>query len=1015
MAALSPQEIVTASFYAWEARGRGWMLSEYPVCLEPPFRPCFLLPGLTAQPRVQDDGKRPTFLSSLVEGVRSSFHTPEAIEAPAEPFEEPAPYPAEESGSLIAFRLAVPADFHVRPEAAVELLSALSTTYLPLSLELIGSQGQVVMQLVCAGIDQDHVASQLLSFAPDASLIEAEDLLADTWDTRSEHVVVDLGLSQEFFLPIQARGSFHFDPYVSLIPALGNAEKDELLLLQVLFERVKNPWSRAIQDAVSDGEGGCVFSDAPEFLPLSREKTRTPLFAVSLRIASQARSSSRAWDLARNTQAFFLQFGKPGGNEFIPLENDGYADADHEAAVLRRQSFRTGMILSAEELSGLAHLPDSSVRHPALLRLDRRTKELPREAEGHALILGENLHRGKKKLATQSPRERLQHTWILGASGSGKSTLLLNLILQDLEHGEGLAVLDPHGDLIEDILARVPEHRLEDIVLFDPSDADWPVGFNVLSARSDIERTLIASDLVGIFQRFATSWGDTMGTVLGNAVLALLESPRGGTLLDLRRFLVDDRFRKDYLATVEDEEIAFFWGREYQVIGSRSIGPILTRLDTFLRPKLIRHVVGQSSGKLDLQDVMGKKKIFLGKLSQGLIGEENAYLLGSLLVSKFQQVALSRQELRKEEREPFFLYADEFQHFVTPSLEALLTAARKYALGLVLAHQMLAQLKGTPKVEGALFGSASTRIVFRTGDDDAKKLAEGFSFFEAKDLTGLRRGEAIVRMGASSNDFNLKTFPVEDVQPEEANEKREAIRLLTRERYATPLPELKEKLRELYGTKEEAAKQEVPEKTEASIPPQVREASPREAERAKPQEDASILRKKPSPPPLPGRGGQEHKYLQHLVKRLAEERGFRASIEEAAGDGRADVVLRREKLLIAVEISVTTDLEHEAQNVEKCLAAGFTHILFVSGDKRRREKLRERFREARVPVQAMAPDEIVAALDALVPAPATTESTVRGYKVKVTRQTLSQEELAGRRGAIAEVIARSLSKGRPKT
>lgn len=1015
--ALSPAEAITTSFYAWELRGRGWELSGSPVSLEPPFRYCLMLPGLVTQARVIDDGRRPTLLSSLVDGARNLFRSAETDDIPVDAFEEPAPHPAEDADTLVAFRLTVPPDFAARPEATIELLSSLTTTYLPLSLEIVGHDEKVEIQLVCADIDQGHIASQLASFVPEVSVIEAEDLLAEYWDSKEEHTVVDLGLSEEFFLPLQTRSRFHFDPYVSLIPALANTGKDELLLVQVLFERVRNPWAKAILHAVTDPEGGSVFANAPDFLTLAKEKTKTPLFAVSLRVAAQGRECSRSWELARTTQSFFLQFARSGGNEFLPLENDGYAESDHAASVLRRHSFRTGMILSAEELAGLVHLPDASVRHPALVRLDKKSKALPEEAKGHATILGENRHRGKACLATLSPEQRLQHTWIIGASGAGKSTLLLNLILQDLRHGEGIAVLDPHGDLIEDILARLPDERLEDVVLFDPSDAEWPIGFNILSARSDLERTLIASDLVGIFQRFATSWGDAMSTVLGNAVLALLESPRGGTLLDLRRFLVEERFRKEYLATVTDEEIRFFWQREYPLIGSRSVGPILTRLDTFLRPKLVRHVVGQRDGKLDLPEVMEKKRIFLAKLSQGLIGEENAYLLGSLLVSKFQQVALSRQQLGVAEREPFYLHADEFQHFVTPSLEALLTAARKYRLGLTLAHQTLAQLKATPKVESALFGNAYTRIVFRTGDEEAKHLSEGFSFFEAKDIRELSRGEAVVRMGSASNDFGLKTFPVEPVSPELASTRKKAALSLTRKRYATPVEDLRAKLQELYAAKEEKEEAPVPVPPETAAESSVSErpVSPRKSEVVKAREEET-QRKKVSPPDTPGRGGQEHKYLQHLVKRLAEERGFRALIEEAAGDGRADVVLSKGKQRIACEVSVTTDHLHEEENLRKCLAAGFERIVFIVPDRKRREKLKGHFQKiaATSSVAVISTEEIVGFLDSLETGPAVTESTVRGYKVKVTRQAVSPEELAGRRSAISDVIARSLLKHKEK-
>ena len=222
-----------------------------------------------------------------------------------------------------------------------------------------------------------------------------------------------------------------------------------------------------------------------------------------------------------------------------------------------------------------------------------RTKAAPAVAFGHQLFLGENDHAGKTVRVTQSPEQRIQHTYLIGASGTGKSTLLLNMIVQDIRNGEGLAVLDPHGDLIDHILGHIPEERFDDVVLLDPSDEEYPVGFNILSAHSELERNLLASDLGSVFRRLSTSWGDQMTAVLGNAMLAFLESSEGGTLADLRRFLVESDYRSRFLTTVRDQEVAYYWRKEYPLLSGRPQGPILTRLDTFLRPKLIRHMVSQ--------------------------------------------------------------------------------------------------------------------------------------------------------------------------------------------------------------------------------------------------------------------------------------------------------------------------------------------------------------------------------------------------------------------------------------
>lgn len=1034
MSALSPGEILTASFYAWEVRGRGWQVADYPVSLEPPFRPCLLLPEFSAHTGVIDDGKRPTFFSSLVSGFKHLFSSESAPRLPTPPFEEPAPAEAPPREALVALRLTTPRSLVSKPETTLRLLGALSASAGPLSFEIVGHDQQVAIQFVCRKSDQAHVEGQLLAFVPEASLMEGEDLLErddrDHGSREGESLAIDLGLSQEFFLPLLFGSAFHIDPFVALLPALAVTGKQEKVAVQVLFERVWNPWSKAVFEALDDGRGGCIFADAPEFVAQAREKLRTPLFAVCLRLYAEAPNADRAWALVRGTQAFLTQFARPRANELIPLENAGYDHERHVSAILRRESFRVGMLLSTEELAGLVHIPDASLRHPCLGREEKPTRACPDTALGHASILGTNIHRGQRSLVSLSEEERLQHLWVIGASGSGKSTLLLNLITQDAKAGNGLAVLDPHGDLVDDVLGRLPPRPSGDVILFDPSDAETPVGFNILSAGSDIERTLLASDLVSIFRRLSTSWGDTMSTVLGNAVLAILESPSGGTLIDLRRFLVEESFRKHYLESVEDEEIIFFWRREYPLIGSRAIGPILTRLDTFLRSKLIRHVVGQKPAKLDLGAVMEGRKIFLAKLSQGLIGEENAYLLGSLLVSKFHQLALARQRQAKIDRTPFYLYADEFQSFATPSMESLLTGARKYRLGLILAHQTLAQLEGVPKISSALFGNAYTRAVFRVGESDARRFAEGFATFAAEDLPRLSRGEAIVRLGSAHQDFNLMTFPPSVVSEAQARARYEDLREHSRKHYGTPVEEIRALLRraslELESQSDTRVREkakEAPKASERSAIPvapaqtPVEESTPETGAEA-PLETPVPLppRKRATPkarveePPLAGRGGQEHKYLQHLVKRLAEERGFRATIEEAAGAGRADVVLRKDTLSIACEISITTDVEHEKENLKKCDAAGFSQIIAIVPDKRRREKFKKETKDlTRVPLHVIGAEDLPTLLDELN-TPTTTETTVRGYKVKVTRQAVSPEEVISRRAAMAGVIARSIEK-----
>jgi len=1016
-------ESLTDQFYRWEQRGRGWHLWPYPIAIEPQYRPFFR--GLPPSAPAIDDARKPTVLGSLVARFmgRPTNQTPGVS---GEVLEDEEDKPEADLRSpetkLVTLTVTLPRDHHVKREPAERLLVGLTATAHPVSFEIIGSAEAVVIQLACAERDRMALVQQLEAYFPDAAVREAPDrlMLADDGDAGAEAVVVDFGLSEEFMRPLARQKTFDVDPLIGVFASLNDLRDGDLGLLQVLFQPTRYPWTESILRAVSDGEGGSFFADAPEMLSLARQKVASPLFAAMIRVAARSTDENCAWEVAQAIGAGLAQLADPTSNELIPLTNDDYDDAEHWRDVVRRQSRRSGMLLSADELVGLVHLPSASVRSERLERQAKKTKAAPASAAGHALVLGENTHRGKTTTVTLSPEHRVRHTYVLGASGSGKSTLLLSMILQDIDRGEGLGVLDPHGDLIDEILGRMPEQRHKDVVLFDPSDEERPVGFNILQAHSELEKNLLSSDLVAIFRRFATSWGDQMTAVLGNAVLAFLESDRGGTLFDLRRFLVDEAFRKSHLATVRDPEVVYFFQKELPLLAGRPQGPILTRLNTFLRPKLVRYVVAQKESRLDLARVMNEGKIFLVKLAQGAIGEENAHLLGALLVSKFHQLVMGRQEQRSEQRRNFWLYIDEFHHFVTPSLASLVSGARKYRLGLILAHQELRQLwDQDASVASAMIANPATRICFRLGDFDAKKLEDGFASFEARDLQNLSIGEAIGRIERADDDFTLRTLPLPDVDAALAEKQREQVIALSRSVYGLARSEIEAELARHHPAPPAApptkpkTDERVPEKRErdesqeerAAIPP------PPRPERA-PRTPKPPSRMAPESLPALGRGGAEHKYLQHLVKRLAEDRGWRATIEQAVlgGTGSIDVAFEKDGEKIACEISVSSTAEQEIGNIQKCLAAGYDQVLVLSSDKKALRTLEDFVMmnletAQRDRVHFLAPEDFIEHLETLaVPAPR--EQTVHGYRVKVSYSQVGAAEEQARRQAISRVLLR---------
>jgi len=1006
---LTLSEQLTADFYRWEAKCRGWQVWEAPVELEPPFEPFFRRP---IRVPTLDDGRKPTRLSSLVERLRSRLFGVGTQEpsAPCTTEEEwePLPQADEAEPELHEFGISLLPDQSVTTDIAEQLLVAIGNCGSAISYEILATAGRTRVQITCREPDSSQVRHQLRAYCPDIILAEDSDPLAAAWDRQRPTVIVEFGLEHEFMRPLRTFRKFEPDPLTGIVGAMEGLRQGELGLLQVLFQAAGYPWAESILRSVTHRDGRCFFADDPGMLALAREKVAKPLFAAGVRVVCQADSEDRAWQIARALGFGLRPLDNPQSNKLIPLENEGYDQDEHARDVLSRQTHRSGMLLNGGELVALVHLPSPSIRAAGLCRDFKRTKPPPPEASGHPFMLGDNTHQGKTLPVTLDLEQRFRHTYIVGATGTGKSTLLLKMIVQDLQDGTGVAVLDPHGDLIDRVLGHVPPERSEDVVLLDPSDSEYPVGLNILSAHTELERNVLASDLVAVFRRLSTSWGDQMTSVLGNAVLAFLESESGGTLLDLRRFLVEREFRQQFLRTVGDREVVYYWEKEYPLLTGKPQGPVLTRLDTFLRPRPIRAMVAQREC-LDFQAIVDSRRIFLAKLAQGLIGEENAYLLGALIVSKLHQAAMARQATPEAERPPFFLYVDEFQDFITPSMASILSGARKYRFGLVLAHQELRQLWERDKeLASSVISNPGTRVCFRLGDFDARRLADGFSFFRAQDLQNLGIGEAIARIERADHDFNLKVTPAPRVDPTLARERQEQLIELSRVKYGRQLPE-----------PEPIVPHDEPQTTNAiPSPPVMTQPLPQTASLIPAKKKGrDSMRTRPE-----GKGGARHKYLQSLVKQMAEAAGYRAVIEQPTpdGSGSVDVGLEKDGRRVACEISVTSTDAQELGNIEKCLAAGYDEVVVCSPEKRALGRVQALARQKLGEADSrrllfLLPDELFLYLKREVSGPVTQEQHVKGYRVRVEYRPPDKTAHKTARDTVAQVVVGSLRRMKTDT
>lgn len=1034
-------ESLIRQFYEWERRGRGWEAFNYPVELEPPFVPFYSIDP--AANSAVDDGRQTTFLSRLFDNLTGkTTHSEQSqnnLSSSILPVAEIEPVVCDYFRErFIEFELILPKETRVAKSVAEQLLSSFSYAACPISFEVVGTEEKIAIQFAATEADAAQIRQQISAHLPTAIIAEREEsFLVDAWCGAGNDfsIIADFGLSKEFMLPLAVVASFDTDPLVAITGALADLSVGEVGVFQILFQRTRFDWAEEILNSVRFFDGTPFFANAPEMISLARQKTNRPLYAVCIRAAAKSFVEQRAWRIVRNLGAALASTANPIGNELIPLTNDGYDTLYHERALLDRTSHRLGMILNSEELVSFVHPPSPAVQSAKLARDGERTKAAPQLSFGHSFIVGENNHRGMIRQVSLSDEQRAKHIHLIGSSGSGKSTLMLNLIRQDLNASRGFCVIDPHGDLIDAVMENIPENRIRDVILFDPSDSEYPIGFNILQANSELEKTLLASDLIAVFRRMSTSWGDVMDSVLANAILAFVESADGGTLFDLKRFLVEKDFRESFLETVEDDAIRYFWINEFPLIAGKPQSSILIRLDAFLRQKLIRYIVCQKDTRINFREIIDNRKILLVKLAQGAIGEENSHLLGTLLMSKLYQTALSRQDTRTR---PFFsCYLDEFHHFITPSMENILSGVRKYNLGLVLAHQEFRQLQSrNAEVASSVLSNCYTRICFRLGDADAERFASGFSFFDAGSLQNLSVGEAVGRVERAEFDFNLTTNPLPEIARDIAAKRRAEIVAQTRERYARARTEVEADLtiwRTIRQADEEMPKgkaRPVEAKTTAARAPEIEEkpdgsfAEKAAREIEVPKEKAGSTPPASLPPQAASsdKDTQSHRYLQSLVKRMAESKGFLATVEKEVfgGVGKIDVALEKENQKIACEVSITNEAGYELQNIRKCLSAGYHSVIVISADGRHLEKIKKLAAENLTgddlaKTQFFTPEAFHSWLENLETADANSQEKVKGFKVNVRLKPVDERSVSTKKRAISDVIFGGLKKLKNKS
>lgn len=948
---------------------------------------------------------------------------------------------------IVVLKICTSAFDNITPDSAESFLERIQGIQEPISFEILGSSDQITIQIVVQKRDRLIVENAFGAICTHSYLKQTADILFKHYEEvasetgrntsgNMEFQFNDYYLSPPYYYPINIPGrEFSRDPIDTIISILSQLKPKELGFYQaILLPANKWDWgkisksilSMTVQEqemaiknvyveeaynqrvpmpkAVSVGKPFHPVLNETELkghVAKALEKTRDgkPFFGVSLRMGVFS-YEKRAFGILR-TLTNALNIVVPGNRRFKFLTRKDYYKASipeklHYYIFFNRVSLREGMLLTSKELSSLVHFPTHETLEKDLgiekVKGKRPVPNIVTAKKAKGIIIGDSPYKGVKTPVVLKHKIRAEHCHIIGSTGSGKSTLIENCVLQDIEQGTGICLMDPHGELIENhVVPKIPQECMDKVIYFDPTKTPLPI--NILEAKDREERSILADDLVSIFKRYTANWGPQIEEILGFGVQAILSSREGGHLGTFHKFLLDPEERKRYLKTIEDEFVLDFWHNQFPHFPNRK-GAIITatrRLNQLLRSPVLQDILTQKKSAINFRDIMDTGKILLINLPMGRLGSTNAYILGSLIISRIQAAAFTRQDIPEDQRKPFYLYLDEFHNFMCQSIEECLTGTRKYALGLILAHHSLEQIKDKDKKVASAVQDIYTKICFQVGDSDATPLGKGFSHYNADELQNLNQGEAIMRVVKPSNDFEISTRYDPIVDKTTIAQKKEQLIKLTQESYgleknipedsvptseAIPLgqspgsvpfqytandppptskpaitpdedtflklladtPELLP-LRDIYGSlpfgtsKCSKIQKILVEKNlieETEVPPL-----------GQAKRKSKILTLTPSgclalDLPIPqGQGGSFHLFMQKIITKHAQQKGYEAIIEEPSAEGtRVDVGLTKDGRKIAVEISVTTKPGQVMSSLPFAFMGGYNEVIILFTEKR---------------------------------------------------------------------------------
>ena len=649
----------------------------------------------------------------------------------------------------------------------------------PVSLEILGFDQYSYFFFAVPDKLFETIEGLLYSTYPDCEIKEVSDYVDSFDPTKKGLYGATLKLEYGDVYPFKTFDEFEDDSQSRLFSVVSKIGSGEQVWVQMVIEakeetagyhlrvRMSLWWNNfkkifSIRDRMRAKDSNSVMKIRKD---LAVEKGKTEPFQFVCRVAYIAKDDLEAKRKLEAVKNSFYQFNKTDIQEF------------HFAGVgkskflkdYKERSLHGGYRLSPKEVCTLYHIPNpdecSHVVH-VLARKAEPPQDLPKKGDKDVSLFGITNYHNNFEVFGIKRADRRRHLYCVGKSGSGKSKLLELLIKEDLDAGRGVGVLDPHGDLVDNCMEFVPKHRLKDVVYFDPSDIDFPISFNPLENVDEAYKMQVTLGFIQIFKKlFGTNWSDRLEHVLRYTVLALLDSPNT-TVLSILKMLTDKNYRQNIVSRIKDSVVKNFWVSEFagwsEKFDAEAITPLLNKVGQFVATNMIRNVIGQPENKVNIRDVMDNEKILFMKVSKGLLGEENSSLLGSMIITKLYQAAMSRADMKEEQRKDFYFYVDEFQNFATDTFAEILSEARKYRLNLTIAHQYMGQLPEL--VKKTVFGNVGSIVSFRVGADDATHLAGEYNpIFKERDIINLGVREFYCKMsvdGEIREAFSGRTLSV---------------------------------------------------------------------------------------------------------------------------------------------------------------------------------------------------------------------------------------------------------------